>query len=82
LIEPVIDLRLFTSRAFTASSILQFLLNGSMFGAVFLLPLYYQQARHATALDVGLLLAPLGAGTAPSMFYAGAAHPGPPPRGR
>jgi predicted MFS family arabinose efflux permease len=69
--EPVIDLRLFTSRAFTASSILQFLLSGSMFGAVFLLPLYYQQARHANVLDAGLLLAPLGAGTALSMFYAG-----------
>jgi EmrB/QacA subfamily drug resistance transporter len=69
--EPVIDLRLFTVRAFTASSVLQFLLNGSMFGAVFLLPLYYQQARHASVLDAGLLLAPLGAGTALSMAYAG-----------
>jgi EmrB/QacA subfamily drug resistance transporter len=69
--EPVIDVRLFTVRPFTASSILQFLLSGSMFGAVFLLPLYYQQARHASVLDAGLLLAPLGAGTALSMFYAG-----------
>jgi MFS family permease len=70
-IEPVIDLRLFTVRAFTASSILQFLLNGSMFGAVFLLPLYYQQVRHASVLDAGLLLAPLGAGTALAMTYTG-----------
>ena len=70
-IEPVIDLRLFTVRAFTASSVLQFLLNGSMFGAVFLLPLYYQQARHAGVLEAGLLLAPLGAGTALAMTYAG-----------
>ena len=69
--EPVIDLRLFTMRAFTAASVLQFLLNGSMFGAVFLLPLYYQQVRHASVLDAGLLLAPLGAGTALSMTYAG-----------
>jgi EmrB/QacA subfamily drug resistance transporter len=70
-IEPIIDLRLFTIRSFCASSILQFLLSGSLFGAVFLLPLYYQQARHASVLDAGLLLAPLGAGTALSMFYAG-----------
>jgi EmrB/QacA subfamily drug resistance transporter len=69
--EPVIDLRLFTMRAFTSASVLQFLLNGSMFGAVFLLPLYYQQVRHASVLDAGLLLAPLGAGTALSMTYAG-----------
>jgi EmrB/QacA subfamily drug resistance transporter len=70
-IEPVLDLRLFKARAFTTSSVLQFLLNGSMFGAVFLLPLYYQQARHASVLEAGLLLAPLGAGTALSMTYVG-----------
>jgi EmrB/QacA subfamily drug resistance transporter len=69
--EPIIDLRLFTVRAFTASSILQFLLSGSLFGTVFLLPLYYQQARHASVLDAGLLLAPLGAGTALAMTYVG-----------
>jgi EmrB/QacA subfamily drug resistance transporter len=69
--EPIIDLRLFAVPAFTASSILQFLLSGSLFGTVFLLPLYYQQARHASVLDAGLLLAPLGAGTALAMAYAG-----------
>jgi EmrB/QacA subfamily drug resistance transporter len=69
--EPVLDLRLFTVRAFTASSILQFLLGGSLFGAVFLLPLYYQQARHASVLQAGLLLAPLGAGMSLSMTGTG-----------
>ena len=69
--EPVIDLRLFTVRAFTASSILQFLLGGSLFGSVFLLPLYYQQVRHASVLQAGLLLAPLGAGMSLAMAYAG-----------
>jgi EmrB/QacA subfamily drug resistance transporter len=68
---PIIDLRLFTERAFTASSILQFLLGGSLFGSVFLLPLYYQQIRHASVLDAGLLLAPLGAGMSLAMTYAG-----------
>jgi EmrB/QacA subfamily drug resistance transporter len=70
-VEPIIDLRLFTVRAFTASSILQFLLSGSLFGALFLLPLYYQQARHASALDAGLLLAPLGAGTSLGLTCVG-----------
>jgi EmrB/QacA subfamily drug resistance transporter len=69
--EPIIDLRLFTVRAFTASSILQFLLGGSLFGSVFLLPLYYQQVRHASVLEAGLLLAPLGAGMSLAMSYAG-----------
>jgi EmrB/QacA subfamily drug resistance transporter len=70
-VEPIIDLRLFTVRSFTASSVLQFLLGGSLFGAVFLLPLYYQQARHASVLQAGLLLAPLGAGMSLAMTYAG-----------
>jgi EmrB/QacA subfamily drug resistance transporter len=69
--EPIIDLRLFTVRAFTASSILQFLLSPSLFGSVFLLPLYYQQVRHASVLEAGLLLAPLGAGMSLAMAYAG-----------
>jgi len=69
--EPIIDLRLFTVRAFTASSILQFLLGGSLFGSVFLLPLYYQQVRHASVLEAGLLLTPLGAGMSLAMTYAG-----------
>jgi EmrB/QacA subfamily drug resistance transporter len=69
--EPVIDLRLFTVRAFTASSVLQFLLSGSLFGAVFLLPLYDQQVRHASVLRAGLLLAPLGAGMSLAMTFAG-----------
>jgi EmrB/QacA subfamily drug resistance transporter len=69
--EPIIDLRLFAVRSFTASSILQFLLGGSLFGAVFLLPLYYQQAQHVGVLHAGLLLAPLGAGMSLAMTYVG-----------
>jgi EmrB/QacA subfamily drug resistance transporter len=68
---PVIDLRLFRVRSFTASSALLFLLGGSLFGAVFLLPLYYQQARHASVLQAGLLLAPLGIGMSVGMSYVG-----------
>jgi MFS family permease len=39
-----------------------FLLGLSLFGAMLLLPLYYQQARGLSALDAGLLLAPQGLG--------------------
>jgi EmrB/QacA subfamily drug resistance transporter len=69
--QALIDLRLFAVRSFAASSALQFLLGGSLFGAVFLLPLYYQQARHASVLQAGLLLAPLGAGMSLAMTYTG-----------
>jgi EmrB/QacA subfamily drug resistance transporter len=61
-IEPIIDLRLFRQRSFTASASLMFLAGLSIFGAMLVLPLYYQQARGQSALDAGLLLAPQGLG--------------------
>ena len=60
--DSILDLRLFRSRAFSASSALMFLFGGSLFGAMFLLPLYYQQAGGHSALEAGLLLAPQGLG--------------------
>lgn len=68
---PLLDLRLFRARSFAASSAMLFLFGGSLFGALFLLPLYYQQVRGASVLHAGLLLAPLGAGMAVAMTVAG-----------
>ena len=62
-VEPMIDLRLFRSRAFSAASTVMFLFGVSIFAAMFLLPLYYVQARGVTSLQAGLLLAPQGLGT-------------------
>jgi EmrB/QacA subfamily drug resistance transporter len=59
---PIIDLRLFRLRSFTAAASLMFLAGLSVFGGMILLPLYYQQARGQSALDAGLLLAPQGLG--------------------
>ena len=61
-VEPIIDVRLFRRRSFTGSASLMFLGGLSIFGAMLLLPLYYQQARGQSALDAGLLLAPQGLG--------------------
>jgi EmrB/QacA subfamily drug resistance transporter len=61
-VAPIIDLRLFRLRSFAASVFLTFLAVLSIFGALILLPLYYQQARDQSALDAGLLLAPQGLG--------------------
>jgi EmrB/QacA subfamily drug resistance transporter len=61
-VDPIIDLRLFRLRSFTASAGLMFLAGLSVFGAMILLPLYYQQARGQDALHAGLLLAPQGLG--------------------
>ncbi|WTW23998.1 MFS transporter [Streptomyces sp. NBC_00019] len=60
---PLVDLRLFQDRAFAVSSTLMFLNGLALYGGMFLLPLYYQQARGESVVAAGLLLAPQGLGS-------------------
>lgn len=60
---PLVDLRLFGDRAFAASASLMFLNGLALYGGMFLLPLYYQQARGESVIAAGLLLAPQGLGS-------------------
>jgi EmrB/QacA subfamily drug resistance transporter len=69
--RPLIDLRLFRSTAFSAAATTTFLLGGALFGAMIVLPLYYQVARGESALTAGLLMAPQGLGAALAMPIAG-----------
>jgi EmrB/QacA subfamily drug resistance transporter len=69
---PVVDLRLFTVRSFSASAILLFLSGMTLYSAMLLLPLYYQQVRGHSALATGLLLAPQGLGMLLTRRRAGA----------
>jgi EmrB/QacA subfamily drug resistance transporter len=69
--RPLLDLRLFRSRAFSAAAVTTFLLGGALFGAMIILPLYYQVARGESALAAGLLMAPQGVGAAMVMPMAG-----------
>jgi EmrB/QacA subfamily drug resistance transporter len=59
---PLVDVRLFKVRSFTASTVLLFLSGLAVYGALLLLPLYYQELRGNSVLDAGLLLAPQGVG--------------------
>lgn len=59
---PVLDLRLFRDRSFTACSVLVFVFGGSLFGATFLLPLLFQNVLGTDPLTAGLLMAPQGVG--------------------
>jgi EmrB/QacA subfamily drug resistance transporter len=61
--EPLVDLRLFRSRAFTGASTLMFLAGLSIYGAMLIIPLYFQEARGYSALAAGLLLVPQGVGS-------------------
>ncbi len=69
--NPLIDLRLFANRGFSAAGAAGFVLGATVFGAMFLLPLYYQVVRGQSALQAGLLMAPQGLGAMISMPIAG-----------
>jgi EmrB/QacA subfamily drug resistance transporter len=70
-VVPLVDLRLFRHRPFAAASALNFLSRASIFGALILLPLYYQQVAGRSALTAGLLLAPQALGTSLGLLVVG-----------
>jgi EmrB/QacA subfamily drug resistance transporter len=69
--QALIDLALFRDKAFAAASGTTLIFGVSLFGAMFILPLYYQVVRGQGALGAGLLLAPQGLGAACAMPAAG-----------
>ena len=69
--DALIDLTLFTRRGFAVGATTNFVLGLALFGALILLPLYYQLVRRESPLDTGLLLAPQGLGAAVAMPLAG-----------
>jgi len=68
---PLIDMRLFRSAGFSAAAASVFLLGAALFGAMLLLPLYYQVDRGESALSAGLLIAPQGVGASLVMPISG-----------
>jgi MFS family permease len=69
--KPLLDIRLFASRAFTSAAATNFCLGGALFGAMILLPLYFQTIRGESAVRTGLLLAFQGVGMSVAMPLAG-----------
>jgi EmrB/QacA subfamily drug resistance transporter len=69
--SPLVDVQLFRHRGFAAAGATVFLVGGALFGALLVLPLYYQVARGESPLDAGLLMAPQGVGAALGMNRAG-----------
>ncbi|MBN8867845.1 MAG: DHA2 family efflux MFS transporter permease subunit [Solirubrobacterales bacterium] len=60
--RPLLDVRLYANRIFGAASLTTFALGAALFGAMILMPLYYQQIRDESVITTGLLLAPQGLG--------------------
>jgi EmrB/QacA subfamily drug resistance transporter len=69
--NPLIDLRLFRRRSVATASGTMVLFACAFFGAMLVLPLYYQTVREETALMAGLLLAPQGFGAMVTMPIGG-----------
>lgn len=69
--HPLIDMRLFSGTAFSAAAATTFAVGAALFGALLILPLYFQLARGQTPLEAGLLMAPQGLGAALVMPLTG-----------
>jgi EmrB/QacA subfamily drug resistance transporter len=69
--RPLLDLRLYRRPTFSSASVAMFFLAAALFGGMILLPLYWQEVRHESVVDAGLLMAPQGVGAAAIMPLAG-----------
>lgn len=69
--NALVNVRLLHHRPLASASLLGLLTGAALFGALLLLPLYWQVVRGQSALDAGLLLIPQGVGTLISRGLAG-----------
>ena len=60
--RPLLDVRLYGNRIFGSASLTTFFLGAALFGAMILVPLYYQQVRGESVVLTGLLTGPQGLG--------------------
>jgi EmrB/QacA subfamily drug resistance transporter len=68
--DPLLDMRLFANKAFTAASVTTFGLGVTIFGGLVLLPLYFETVRHQDALHTGIMLGPRGLGSIAAMWMS------------
>jgi EmrB/QacA subfamily drug resistance transporter len=68
--RPLLDIRLYRNAAYSASSLVNFALGGAVFGAMILMPLYYQSVRGQDPVMTGLLVAPTGIGAVIATRFA------------
>ena len=69
--RPLLDVRLYKNKVFAGASFTTFGLGAALFGAMILVPLYYQSVRHLSVIDTGLLNGPQGIGALIMMPIAG-----------
>ena len=69
--RPLLQLHLYERPTFSSAALCMFLVGAAMFGSMILFPLYWQNIRHMSVIDTGLLSAPQGLGMALVMPFAG-----------
>ncbi len=69
--DSLVDIGLLRRRSVASSSVVLFLSGAALYGAMLLLPLYFQVVRGTGALTAALLLIPQGAGALASRTMAG-----------
>ncbi|RNI24388.1 DHA2 family efflux MFS transporter permease subunit [Flexivirga caeni] len=74
--QPLLDLRLYANRSFTAASIALLALGAANFGGMILMPLYLQTVRGQDVIIAGLLVAPTGLGALLSVPFMDRYRPG------
>src|SRR5215813_5945636 len=69
--HPLVEVRLLARRPVASSSAVLFFSGFSLYGAMLLMPLYYQDVRGTTAMAAGVMLVPQGIGTLLSRIVVG-----------
>jgi len=69
--EPIIPLYLFKNHTFSVTSALGAVIGAGMFGAIVMLPLYFQVVKGYSATDAGLKLIPLMLGIVSTSIVSG-----------
>jgi hypothetical protein len=70
-VEPILPLYLFKNHTFTVTSILGAVIGAGMFGAIVMLPLYFQVVKGYSATEAGLKLIPLMLGIVSTSIASG-----------
>lgn len=66
--HAIVDVKLLRFRSLASADCVLFIAGATMYAAMFLLPLYYQNLRGKSVLDAGLLMIPQGVGALLSRF--------------
>ena len=69
--EPILPLHLFKNHTFSITSLLGGVIGAGMFGAIVMLPLYFQVVKGYTATSAGLKLIPLMLGIVSTSIVSG-----------